>query len=227
MPKSSQPIPPSKGELEQHCSVHGDHCPFAEELHKCQEELVALHAFVRMDELTGLFNYRHFVHSLDVEMERVRRSGLSLSLIMMDVDHFKEFNDRWGHESGNIALKQLARTVQATVRRSDIPCRYGGEEFAILLPDTVITDAVRLAERLRSNISEISLTIEGEQISLSASFGVDAFSENENLDATRFIARADSYLYAAKEAGRNCVRHAPSRLETHVSNEERDLLLGG
>ncbi len=227
MPKKSHVEFTSESMGEERCPVHGDDCPFAEKLLKCQEEFLALQSFVRLDELTGLFNYRHFMHSIAVEFERVRRSGLVLSLIMMDVDHFKSFNDLWGHESGNTALRELARTVQATVRRADIPCRYGGEEFTILLPHTPLSAAVNLAERLRTNIENMTLNISGEKVKMTASFGVDCFTENDTIDASHFIARADAYLYSAKQSGRNCVRHAPTRDETSVSNEERDLLLGG
>lgn len=226
MSKTNGSAQSATAEIQEHCGVHGADCTFAEKLMQCQQELKALEAFVRMDELTGLFNYRHFLHSLDAEMERVQRSGLSLSLIMLDVDYFKKFNDRWGHEAGNVALRELAQTVQGTLRRTDVPCRYGGEEFAILLPDTSIVAAVNLAERLRRNIADIRLTIAGEQVQITASFGVDCFTEHEIIDATGFVARTDALLYSAKEAGRNCVRHAPSPIESHVSSEERDLLLG-
>ncbi len=226
MPKKSHVVQPSEDKSQAQCAVHGSNSPFAEKLVRCQEELMALQSYVRLDELTGLFNYRHFMHSIEAEFERVRRSGLVLSLIILDVDDFKDFNDRWGHEVGNLALKELARTVQSTVRRADIPCRYGGEEFAILLPDTPLPAAVGLAERLRGNIHSIVLDIDGEKVSISASFGVDCFTASDNIDVTRFIANTDAFLYSAKEAGRNCVRHASSLLETSVSNEERDLLLG-
>lgn len=210
---------PSQG-----CAAHGDACPFSEKLSQCQVELATLQEFVRLDELTGLFNYRHFLHSIESELDRVRRSGLGLSLMMLDIDYFKKFNDRWGHEAGNVALKALGRAVQTTVRRTDIPCRYGGEEFAIILPDTPLVDAVNLAERLRSNIEALRITVGGEAVSITASFGVDTFAANDVADASGFVARVDALLYEAKKAGRNCVRHAPFRTETHVSNEERDLL---
>ena len=216
---------PGEEKSQAQCSVHGDDCPHAEKLRECQTELMALQSFVRLDELTGLFNYRHFMHSIEAEFERVRRSGQTLSLIMMDVDHFKAFNDRWGHEGGNIALREVSRIVHSTVRRTDIPCRYGGEEFAILLPDTPLAAAISLAERLRSNIADMALNIDGKAIHISASFGVDCFSVSDNVDVTRFVAKTDAFLYEAKQAGRNCVKHAPARLETSVSNEERNLLL--
>lgn len=217
-PESLQ-VTPSQG-----CAVHGETCPFSMELTQCQVEIAVLQEFVRLDELTGLFNYRHFLHSIESEVDRVRRSGLGLSLMMLDIDHFKKFNDRWGHEAGNVALKALGRAVQTTVRRTDIPCRYGGEEFAVILPDTPLIDAVNLAERLRSNIEALRITVGDDAVSITVSFGVDAFTANEMVDASSFVSRVDAFLYEAKEAGRNCVRHAPSRSETHVSNEERDLL---
>ena len=218
LPKSLQ-VTPSQG-----CAVHNEFCPFSEELSRCRLELATLQELVRLDELTGLFNYRHFLYSIEAVLDRVRRSGLSLSLIMLDIDHFKKLNDCWGHEAGNVALKALGRAVQATVRRTDIPCRYGGEEFAIILPDTSLTAAINLAEHIRTIIEALSITVNESAVSVTASFGVGTFTANEMVDATGFVTGVDTLLYDAKRAGRNCVRHAPNRLETHVSNEERDFL---
>lgn len=208
------------------CSRNAENCPFARELDAVKEELVGLNALVRTDELTGLFNFRHFQQSIDLEMERTRRSGHAVSLLMLDLDHFKSLNDRWGHECGNLALKQVSRIIENTLRRLDIPCRYGGEEFAIILPDTSLHAAINLADRLRQSIQESTLVFNEETIQVTASVGVDTFAKNDSDDVARFVARTDAWLYAAKQAGRNCVHHALDRIETHVSKEERDLLLG-
>lgn len=207
------------------CSDNGESCPFVLELTAVKEELVGLNALVRTDELTGLFNFRHFQHSIDLEMERTRRSGHAMSLLMFDLDHFKKLNDRWGHECGNFILKQVSRIIEKTLRRLDIPCRYGGEEFAIILPDTSLHAAIKLAERLRLNIQDSALMFGQETVQVTTSIGVDVFTENDNDDVVRFVARTDAWLYAAKQAGRNRVHHAPDREETHVSKEERDFLL--
>lgn len=208
------------------CPVHGDRCPFGEEVLKLRQEVQALHTMMHVDELTGLYNYRHFLQAMDMEMERCRRTGHPVSLVMMDVDDFKRFNDRWGHEVGNLALIHVARIIGSSLRRLDIPCRYGGEEFAIILPDTNLHAAIKLAERLRVSLVESPLQVENQSVVVTASFGVDCLASPEQIDLRAFVMRADSWLYQAKDAGRNCVRHAPDREETHVSKDERDLLLG-
>ncbi len=207
------------------CDGTADNCRFVLELKTVKEELVGLNALVRTDELTGLFNFRHFQHSIDLEMERARRSGHSVSLLMLDLDHFKALNDRWGHECGNFTLKQVSRIIQNALRRLDIPCRYGGEEFAIILPDTSLHAAINLANRLRQSIAEAELVYDEELIKVTASIGVDVFAPNDKDDVPRFVARTDAWLYAAKQAGRNRVHHMREREETHVSKEERDFLL--
>ena len=208
------------------CPVHGDSCPFADEVVKLRQEVQALNTMVRVDELTGLYNYRHFLQSMDLEMERSRRSGHPVSLVIMDLDHFKSFNDRWGHEAGNQALVHIARILRNSLRRLDIPCRYGGEEFAIILPGTPLHAAIKLADRLRLRIAESVLHLDNQALTVTASFGVDCMKSTERIDVPGFVARADHWLYEAKKVGRNSVRHAPDRPETHVSKDERDLLLG-
>lgn len=208
------------------CSLYAEGCAYALDLKSVKEELAGLNALVSTDELTGLFNFRHFQRSIDLEMERTRRSGHSMSLIMMDLDHFKSFNDRWGHECGNLTLQHVSRIIQSTLRRLDIACRYGGEEFAIILPDTSLHAAINLAQRLRLNIHDSPLMLEDQSVMVTASLGVDVFTPSDNDDVSRFVARTDAWLYEAKNAGRNCVHHAVDREETHVSKEERDFLLG-
>lgn len=208
------------------CLGRVESCPFGVELAAVKEELVGLAALVRTDELTGLFNFRHFQQSLDLEMERARRSGHAVALVMLDLDHFKKLNDRWGHECGNFTLKHVSRLIEKALRRLDIPCRYGGEEFAIILPDTNLHAAISIADRLRKNIEESVLLFNAETVQVTASVGVDVFAPNDKDDVSRFVARVDAWLYAAKQAGRNRVHHALDREETHVSKEERDFLLG-
>lgn len=208
------------------CSLFVDGCSYARDLKIAKEEIIGLNALVNTDDLTGLFNYRHFQRSIDLEMERTRRSGNTMALIIMDLDHFKKFNDRWGHESGNIALQHVSRIIQNTLRKLDIACRYGGEEFAIILPDTNLHAAINLAQRLRLNIQDSPLLQEGKSVTITASFGVDVFALSDKDDVSCFVARADAWLYSAKQAGRNRVHHAREREETHVSKEERDFLLG-
>lgn len=205
----------------------GDACPLQTELASLRSELETLRALVHTDALTGLFNYRHFTRTLDVEMERSRRSGKPVALLMFDLDHFKRFNDRWGHEAGNLALRHVARLIQSTVRRLDIACRYGGEEFAIILPDTSLHAACVLAERLRALVAGTPVHWDGSAIELSCSIGVDVHTAADRDDAGGFVRRADAWLLQAKTQGRNRVCHPAERPPTHVESGERDMLLQG
>ncbi len=205
----------------------GDACPLQTELASLRSELETLRALVHTDALTGLFNYRHFTRTLDLEMERSRRSGKPVALLMIDLDHFKRFNDTWGHEAGNMALRHVARLIQNTVRRLDIPCRYGGEEFAIILPDTSLHAACVLAERLRALVAGTPVHWDGSAIELSCSIGVDVHTAADRDDAGGFVRRADAWLLQAKTQGRNRVCHPAERPPTHVESGERDMLLQG
>ncbi len=205
----------------------GDACPLQTELASLRSELETLRALVHTDALTGLFNYRHFTRTLDLEMERSRRSGKPVALLMFDLDHFKRFNDRWGHEAGNLALRHVARLIQSTVRRLDIACRYGGEEFAIILPDTSLHAACVLAERLRALVAGTPVHWDGSAIELSCSIGVDVHTAADRDDAGGFVRRADAWLLQAKTQGRNRVCHPAERPPTHVESGERDMLLQG
>ncbi len=205
----------------------GDACPMQTVLARLRSEVETLRALVHTDELTGLFNYRHFALALDLEMERSRRSGKPVALLMFDLDHFKHFNDRWGHEAGNMALRHVGRLIQNTVRRLDIPCRYGGEEFAVILPDTALHAASVLAERLRVVVAGAPVNWDGNLIPLTCSIGVDVHTAGDRDDARGFVRRADAWLMQAKRDGRNRVCHPIERAATHVGSDERDLLLRG
>ncbi len=159
----------------------------------------------RIDALTGLCNRRAFYEQGETLLRQARRYGKPLSLIMLDIDHFKSINDSRGHAAGDATLQAVALTIQETPRETDIAGRVGGEEFALLLPETSLADASRLAERLRTRIAEkMSVPHDGGEIRVTASFGVAEFdSTTESLDV--LIARADALLYRAKESGRNRV----------------------
>ncbi|MCB1671273.1 MAG: GGDEF domain-containing protein [Gammaproteobacteria bacterium] len=189
------------------CPAGDANCPHYRELQRLREENQELAALVRTDELTGLFNFRYFYQAVELEMERSRRSDQPTTLIMMDIDHFKEVNDQYGHETGNRTLAHVAKILRNAIRRLDIPCRYGGEEFALILPDTPLGAGVMFANRLRHLIENSSIAIGDAHIRLTASFGVDVYRKDDQCTAREFIDRADSLLYAAKSEGRNKVRH--------------------
>ncbi len=190
------------------CPAGEDNCPNRAEVDKLRDEIKQLAALVRTDELTTLNNFRFFTRALSLEMERTRRSGQPTCLIMCDLDHFKEINDEYGHEVGNIVLKHVASLIKKTIRRLDIPCRYGGEEFALILPDTKLQQGVHFANRLRLKVKNTSVQAGDIDLNIEASFGVDIYSRGDQLTEKEFVEQVDSYLYLAKQEGRNRVCHA-------------------
>ncbi len=211
------------------CPVGEDHCVYIDELVELRLLNDKLLELVRTDTLTGIYNYRHFRRSLEHEMERSRRSGQPTALILVDLDHFKNVNDTWGHEIGNDALVQTANLMRTAVRKLDIPCRYGGEEFIIILPSTDLLISIQVAERLRNLIASTPLPVPGGEIRLTASLGVDVFTAEQGDSPEDFVKRADALLYRAKNEGRNRVCHAVSDLgeaEAQVTREEKDALFG-
>lgn len=189
------------------CPAGDDCCPHHAEVQRLRDEIKHLAAMVRTDELTGLFNFRYFTQALSLEMERTRRSGQPTCLIMLDLDRFKTINDLHGHEVGNIVLRHVSTLIQKTVRRLDIPCRYGGEEFTIILPDTTLKQGVRFANRLRLIIENSPIDIEDMRLGIEASFGVDVYNRGGQASEKEFVEKVDSYLYRAKQEGRNRVCH--------------------
>ena len=161
------------------------------------------------DLLTGCVTRAHALDVLVSDLKRARRSRLPVSLIMIDVDHFKSINDRHGHLCGDEVLAAVGARIRATLRLSDLKCRYGGEEFMALLPETSIEGAKHVAESLRRDLSELEIPWNGQTIRVTASFGV-ATARTTELDPTPLIARADEALYRAKHDGRNCIRVAES-----------------
>jgi diguanylate cyclase (GGDEF)-like protein len=157
------------------------------------------------DSLTGCFRRNHALEVMDSELRRARRSQLPLSVIMFDLDHFKAINDRHGHLCGDAVLAAVGQRMKTILRGSDVRCRYGGEEFLILLPDTPIGGARRVAENLRQAFDEKPVAWKDESIPLTASFGVTAITPGEDNHAA-IIDRADAAMYRAKEEGRNRVR---------------------
>jgi diguanylate cyclase (GGDEF)-like protein len=170
------------------------------------ELLDRLRAQATIDPLTGCHNRRGFDEILGVEFQRARRYQRPLSLVLLDIDHFKTINDAFGHEVGDNALQRIGRAVRHTFRNTDSACRYGGEEFALIFPETPKDEGYRLAERLRILIETLPPNAEVPR-SLTASFGVAAFPDDGG-DISSMIRAADRALYLAKANGRNRVEKA-------------------
>lgn len=158
------------------------------------------------DELTGLYNYRYLLQRMDDEIERARRFGRSLSLLMVDADEFKRYNDTYGHLAGDAALAELARVLRTCVRDIDVVCRYGGEEFALLFPETDAEGAFVAAEKLRDAVATHPFPdgADGPPQRLTISIGLTTFPASA-VDREGLLRQADDALYSAKRSGRNRV----------------------
>lgn len=170
-----------------------------------------------IDYLTGFNNRGHFMQQAELELKRVVRYGGTLSIFMMDVDHFKKINDTYGHKVGDLVLQKLAAVCRDTLRMIDIIGRVGGEEFAILLPETTEQEAIRVAERLRQAIANAKIPLgHGLPLSITVSIGITSLiSKDDNIDV--LLSFADKALYAAKNAGRNRIFNIQDRIGSLVS----------
>ena len=225
----------------------GEPCRLGQDLIELKDEVAKLSELVSTDTLTGLHNYRYFTEVITQEMERSQRTAQPTTLIMLDADHFKRVNDQWGHETGNKALQLIASCIKANIRKLDIPCRYGGEEFTIILPSTDIATSIQVAERIRHSIENSPLTVETEiksgaegrtgsgtegeaesqSITLTVSLGISSYVGNHKGDNWhKLVERADKELYRAKEQGRNQTCHSPTNdnNEQQVSEDEKSAL---
>jgi len=191
-----------------------------EELETANEHLEQL---ANTDVLTGIANRRHTMVQLDIELERHRRSGLTLGLLLLDLDHFKQVNDTHGHATGDQVLIEAAKSMTNTARENDCIGRVGGEEFAILVVDATPDGPAILAERIRQNIAALSLTSEaGEPVPVSTSIGCVRY-QGGRVDGPTLMAIADQALYDAKHAGRNRVKAAVYEPLPNASYGARDL----
>ena len=157
------------------------------------------------DGLTGCVNRTHAMAVIDMELRRARRTRQPVSLIMLDIDHFKKVNDRYGHLGGDAVLAAVGAKLREVLRGSDLKCRYGGEEFLVLLPETPLEGAKRVADTLCRDLANLPIQWQGETIAITASLGV-AVAHPAESDTPALIGRADAALYRAKHHGRNCVR---------------------
>jgi two-component system cell cycle response regulator len=173
-----------------------------------REELLGL---TRVDALTGLYNRRYFEERLTEEFARSSRYRSPLSLVMIDIDHFKKINDTYGHPFGDEALRGVAKAVRERLREVDFVARYGGEEIIALLPETGYREAPEACERVRAAIAAVRLEYrtqggERKEVRCSASLGVASVPSRTLLTVEDLLRVADASLYEAKAAGRNCVR---------------------
>jgi diguanylate cyclase (GGDEF)-like protein len=164
-------------------------------------EWINIRKLALTDSLTNAYNRRYFTQMLEREIEYAKRTGLTFSIIMVDLDHFKNVNDRFGHAAGDLVLKSLVNMIKQRIRKTDCIARWGGEEFLILLPNTPVDKGAYLAEELRKRLSRMIIPKVGH---VTASFGVTAYCEGDTIDT--LVMRADSMMYKAKSFGRNCVR---------------------
>lgn len=193
-------------------------CPY-------HEEVITLRQQVVTDSLTGLYNSGYFRKALAQELERTERTSLPIALMMVDLDFFKKINDSYGHEVGNDVLTYVSKLIVKGTRALDIQCRYGGEEFAVILPATERFLAIQVAERLAKSIENSTVYSHGHELKITASIGLAFHKVGELASVTTLVAEADKYLYQAKNNGRNQVCfEAESEIETTVSSEEKDEL---
>ena len=157
------------------------------------------------DPLTGVFNRRYLDQTLRVDFDRSRAGGESISVVVLDLDRFKPINDTWGHRIGDMVLCQVAARLQRTTRGSDVVCRYGGDEFAVIAPGSDLRSAVLLAQRLRVAISDSPVSWEGHEIPMSCSLGTVSAPENAPASADDMLHLADLAMLSAKRAGGNAV----------------------
>jgi diguanylate cyclase (GGDEF)-like protein len=156
------------------------------------------------DGLTGLTNHKTFYEILEKELWRSRRYGGQISLIMIDIDNLKKINDAYGHRAGDKVIREVSRRVRECIRQIDIAARYGGDEFAVILPNTSLNDAIVVAERMLEAVSRTPTTWQKEQIPLSISVGLGQYDADANPED--ITSRSDQALYTAKQAGKNTVR---------------------
>ncbi|SFN57732.1 diguanylate cyclase (GGDEF) domain-containing protein [Formivibrio citricus] len=173
-------------------------------LHTSQRLQEEIHAQARHDILTQAYNRRAFIEFSDMEWARSVRHGYPLSILTVDIDHFKHFNDQHGHQTGDVALVQVSKSAQAALRTNDIWCRYGGEEFIALLPNTTMDKAMAVAERLRRSVENTTILSPRGSLSVSVSIGV-AERSSKHSSLSEVLAISDAALYKAKATGRNRV----------------------
>jgi diguanylate cyclase (GGDEF)-like protein len=207
-----------------YCPVSHKPCELFDENTRLKAEVEKISRLVEVDKLTGYYNFQHLSEALVREMERTRRTGHTMGLIMADLDNFKSVNDTHGHQAGNVVLQTVSALWRKSIRLTDIPCRYGGEEFVFLLPGTTLSQSIRTAERLRSITQASPIGVDSKTLHITASFGVEIFRPNDAFSADAFIEKADFQLLEAKKNGKNMVCYKESingKAPTEIRQEER------
>ena len=206
------------------CPVGESSCEWLDEIARLRAQVSELSELVSTDALTGLYNFRHFKTVLQAEMDRSKRSGIPTSLVLADVDHFRTINDEHGREAANTVLKRLAEICRGEVRTTDVVCRYGGEVFAIIFPETHLNLAVKVADRIRQEIADTPVALDDGEISVTVSMGASVYVKTSVIDLVDFVDSVDKFVFEAKQAGRNCICHidyAELRSVTEIGAPER------
>jgi diguanylate cyclase (GGDEF)-like protein len=168
-----------------------------------EEKSKALEILSRTDDLTNLYNRRHMIQVVDSEYKKSIKDKSSFCIALVDVDHFKNINDTYGHSAGDLVLKGLSEHLENSIRTDDILARWGGEEFLIMFPKTSLQEAKSLCQSIRINVEHLSFEYFGERIHLTISMGISIFNQNKSLES--MFQEADRCLYKGKDKGRNCV----------------------
>jgi len=194
-----------------------------ERLVKLEKENRYLKSLNITDELTGLYNKRFFNTQLNIEIARTRRTGEPFCLVFIDLDNFKMVNDTLGHDRGDNFLVTVCRKITGSVRPTDFACRFGGDEFAVILPATTLRDGITIARRWHNLILETAAAI---KLPVSSSIGIDEFDASSKLTAEDFLHRVDQYLYEAKRTGKDKIAHPTIEIQESkaVSWAEKEIL---
>jgi len=181
-------------------------------LKKLETQAETLSKLAAFDELTGVYNRRSLFNALESEISRSARYSYPLSVMMLDLDHFKKVNDDYGHAAGDAVLRRFAELVGDTLRKIDVLCRYGGEEFCAILPETSVNSAIKVAERVRVAVESDTISLDQVELRITVSIGITSVTPLRGAEPDHLLSEADKALYEAKSNGRN-------RVEVHACQE--------